>query len=719
MADGSGFMAMAQAALASSGTPSRGSTNEPSAIQEPGVLDFGTVHPAKKDIGTAIPATPAPSGEAAAMPSTALSMLQQGVEGKLPLSPPQGQGYGPAPAQQQDDSLTSKATNATTSLMNQLLAAYQGTSPIVTDMHGNLNYKPLGPLVDTDAGSMISTDKGPIPFDQTSHVQLLDPTGKMMAYERNSDMDEDRFHALGRLLSFGMLAPNNIATPAVTQGATAASRLADFEKSGIQPSIPAVTQGYGSGLLAKTIGSLPYVGQPVQSGIAKAIEQAGAAAPKIASKFGDAALPEEGGQAAQKGVAAFMGDKEAATPSLETAVSTPTRDIGFQNKASALYDAVPIADTTKMYQPETLKTLQGISSKFPSNPQFGATLQPSTFKKWLDLLQRGGRDTATGQFKDPRLSWGEVKQFRSYVGQNMRNPPGELGVGPDDMRRLYGAVSQDMKMAATKGGPGALKAFNRANNYYSAGLDRIKNALDIIDKADSPEKAYYALTRMASERGKGADIAALTRIMRSLPEEARGDIASTVIRRMGLPNAGAVANAAHGGEGAGFSINTFTTNFAALSDKAKDVLFGAKGTEGRDTLDAFARAVGNLKNVERLGNPSGTGRHTMTSIGLWELGKGVVHGEIPYEALIGGAMLYGGAKALMYPPMAKWLVGAAGAMRNQSFPAYITRLKVIADQAPEFRPFYDQLNVMQQPQQQSSSESRQSTSAQIAAPPPG
>ena len=66
--------------------------------------------------------------------------------------------------------------------MNQLLAAYQGTSPIVTDMHGNLNYKPLGPLVDTDAGSMISTDKGPIPFDQTSHVQLLDPTGKMMAY---------------------------------------------------------------------------------------------------------------------------------------------------------------------------------------------------------------------------------------------------------------------------------------------------------------------------------------------------------------------------------------------------------------------------------------------------------------------------------------------------------------------------------------------------------
>ena len=48
-----------------------------------------------------------------------------------------------------------------------------------------------------------------------------------------------------------------------------------------------------------------------------------------------------------------------------------------------------------------------------------------------------------------------------------------------ELKRLYASLSQDMRAAATVAGDDALKAFNRANKFYSAGMKRINGALNL------------------------------------------------------------------------------------------------------------------------------------------------------------------------------------------------------------------------------------------------
>lgn len=668
------------------------------------IMGAGAAEP-QPDASNSIVATIKPGPPAPPVDPTQqkLDILQKGAAGQLDYKPPTGESpYGKDTTQGSGDSFM----QAGAGLYNQILGAHQGSGPAYKDMEGNLNYKRLGGLSDIGEGPVITgDDKSQIQFDPKKHVYFLDENGQPVAFERNDKMAEAPWTSAGRLLGFGAMAPSNIKVPSSLLGPggetarTAADRVADFDASGIPPNLPAVTQGFASGLVAKVLGNIPFVGTPIRRGMGATFDAADNSIEAIANRFGQASGPAEGGEALQSGAAAFKGEKPQVTAgpttqmedaqNLSIAKSTPTRDIGFQNKASTLFDAIPIASTKNVNLTNTAEALNGITGKFPSNPALGSTLQSPGFQRWYNLIK-----------DNPNLTWQEVKDFRSYVGRNMRQPPDQLGVGPDDMRNLYGALSRDMEGAANEVGADAASAFSRANNYYRGGLDRLNNVLGIIDNADSPEKAFYWMTRAASETGRTADITRLEQAMRSLPAEARNDAASAVIRRLGQPGKGQ-AGMEGGTElpGGDFSLGKFVSNYADIADRAKDAIFGAKGTSGRDSLDAFARTMGDLKSVESLANTSKTTQHLLTGGGLIEaghqIGEMMSTGQVPIGAmassLIGGIAGRGGAAVLMNPRMTRWLVGAPAAIQAEKWPGYLARLKTISDESPELRPIYEQL----------------------------
>ena len=576
-------------------------------------------------------------------------------------------------------SLGQRAANVPATFLNQLLGGTQRTSPVTQDIHGKPTYESAGKMIETDAGPMIDqgNDKW-TPFDSTRHVVLLDPqTNQPMAYNRSKENDLNLPTAAGEVLGLGMLAPplaGARAAPALTESQQA---LRDFDASKVSPNLPAVTGSKSAGMVAQAARNVPYAGSPVIKGIQTNVAQVADRAGEIAAATGNAETPEEAGKALEEGAAAFRGERAAGapTPTLSEAKSTPTRDMGFTNKAAALYDAVPIPANQPVSLTNTMGALTKITGRFPTAPELGESLQPSAFSKWADAIQNGAIAGETGA---PGLRWDELKDFRSYVGRNMRQPPAQLGLGRDDMRTLYGALSQDMQEGAQAAGPAAAKAFGQANNYYRAGMDRLDNAMSVVEGADSPEKAYYRLTKMGSDRGSAADINTLQRVVRSMPQEQRDDLASTVISRLGYPT-----KSAAGANPENFSVGTFVSNYADLTDKAKDAMLGVQGTGRRDSVDALARVATRMKNVERLGNPSGTGRTLMTAgelTGLWER---------PFETASGLAATYLGSAALMNPQVTRWLVNMNGAQTTGQIANNLAKLKAMADASPDIKPFSD------------------------------
>ena len=456
----------------------------------------------------------------------------------------------------------------------------------------------------------------------------------------------------------GYLAGVKDASTASSAGASSAAsrRLADFEKSGITPSAPTVFQNKSMGTVASALGQVPIVGEPVTRRVLGNVAEAGASSERLAGQYGKGTDPFEAGEALKGAYQQFKEGKAGeGNISLEQAVTQPTRNVGFIPKSEALYDGIPIKPEAPAIVSNTMARLKDLAMRFKSNPDLSEAMASPAFQKFNDALEKGG------------LSWEDLRRLRTDVGQKMRDPAGQLGLGRDDWRALYGAISEDIKATAQRAGPDAAKAFDRANNYYRAGLERLNDVMGFIDKADHPEKAYYSLTRMASERGQGADIGRLERTMRSLPSEARGDVAATVINRLGL-----ATKAQAGRNPASFSIGTWASNYADLSERAKDALFGIEGTARRDSLDALARSMNSIKNVERLGNPSGTARTG------WALGELSALWTAPHIAIPAGSAGFSLSTALMSPRLVRWLAEAPK-IAIEDRPAFLKKLNDIAD----------------------------------------
>lgn len=339
----------------------------------------------------------------------------------------------------------------------------------------------------------------------------------------------------------------------------------------------------------------------------------------------------------------------------------------FNTVASKLYDNIPIPPEAKANIAGTVQALDGLTSKITSNPKLAAMLEDKRLVGYLEALRGKSRQVSTGVLdangnpitrevtEGGSLSWNDLKQLRSRIGEEIGQQVMGEGTLKSDLRGLYAALSADMQASAAAQGPAALKAFERANTIYKQGQERLERVWKSLlgpDGQRTPEAAAATIQRIARE-GKGSgDLRLLGELRQSTAKTGEwAQISNGVIRLLGQPL---------NSEGREFSAQTFFRNYGDMSAEAKNLLFGGPNKELRQNLDEFARVVGRIAASDGTRNASNTG---MVVSGLMGVSAGGVPGLLMQT--IGS---YGAAKLWTNPKVVQWMTGYTrminGAARN-------------------------------------------------------
>lgn len=245
------------------------------------------------------------------------------------------------------------------------------------------------------------------------------------------------------------------------------------------------------------------------------------------------------------------------------------------------------------------------------------------------------------------LPYHTLRELRSKVG-SMLDDALVSGVPGGQLKKLYGALSEDLKAAANASGAG--KEFARQNAYYSARMDRVEGVLDrVIGKNKQPEEIFKAVNPTDPDQANK-----LRSVMRSLEPAERKTVSDAIVNRLGRAAPGRQDEL-----GELFSSETFLTNWNKLSPGAKSQLF--PDMQMRQDMEAIARVSATLREGKGIySNPSGTAGSfaayaiymgPITAIGY---GLGAVPGAIISSASAAGSA-YLGAKMLTSPAVVKWL----------------------------------------------------------------
>lgn len=211
-----------------------------------------------------------------------------------------------------------------------------------------------------------------------------------------------------------------------------------------------------------------------------------------------------------------------------------------------------------------------------------------------EFLNGSGRDVANRLFSD---------QQRAI----MRTYANALRQG-DEARGVVADIAANTRPSAMDVGIGPLQRL--ANDVLGKGGGR------------SDEALYSAINAYAKSGSRG-DINLLSKVLQVIPEKDRGNLASAMIRDMGVsPRTGQ------------FSPDVFVSSWGSYKPEAKALLFGMSGPQ-RTALDDIAKISLRMKEVgSRFGNPSGTAQN----VNLLALAGGAMAAPLTTLAAgIGGA----------------------------------------------------------------------------------
>jgi len=237
------------------------------------------------------------------------------------------------------------------------------------------------------------------------------------------------------------------------------------------------------------------------------------------------------------------------------------------------------------------------------------------------------------------LPFEAVKKTRTLVGNEMADGSLVSGVSNNKWSPLYGALSEDLRGAAGQAGPQATQAFNRATNYTRAGNDRLELLGPFANK-DAPEQSFTALMQTTKENAS-----ILQAVKKSLPEGARGQVAGTVIDRLGRVSPGNQNEL-----GDAWSSERFLTNWNTMTPKARAELFSGFPNAGdvNTSVNAVAKAASMMRDNSKLwANPSGTAANLAARATLGAPLLPLLSGHLPNPWIFGGvAGATGGANLL-------------------------------------------------------------------------
>ncbi len=446
----------------------------------------------------------------------------------------------------------------------------------------------------------------------------------------------------------------------ISQSTVPSDLLAAFNRQQVTPMADQVG-GTGS-RMASGVSRMTLGGIPLAEAAARSIATARAARDRIAAMMGRVTDDTGAGQAAMKGVNKFIATTEA--------------------RGGKLYDAIPIAPARDSVLTDTMQALAELNDGLKSNPELSDLIADGRLTAWekaitgtanevpTGLLDAGGNAITRTVKKGGKLSWEDLKRFRSYVGELAGRPTMQDNTSKAALQRLYAGLSADMKATASAEGPEALKAFTRANNYWRARQTRIDDTLTAIlgkDMAKGDEDAFKQIERWSRE---GGDSARIARLMRSLPEDEAATVRATIFSKMGDAPAGR-----QNMDGDVFSPADYATQWAKLDHRAKSVLF--PGAEYRQDLDDIARIADAMKRSAEFAN---TSRTALAGNGIGLVTMALAGSPLAAGGVAGTQFSVG--KLLASPRFARWLASGVRKPNGPATLAHINRLSAIAAAEP-------------------------------------
>lgn len=264
-------------------------------------------------------------------------------------------------------------------------------------------------------------------------------------------------------------------------------------------------------------------------------------------------------------------------------------------------------------------------------------------KPVLDRINALVKDAGEDGLRFPVL-----RELRTELGKQLKSP-NAMGGDPQaikNARRLYAALTEDMKAAAASGGDEAARALAKADRYTRLGMTTGAPLLNKIIKTEADEKAF-AYVMSGTKQGATN----LRRLRQAFTPEEWGHVSASTLGMLGKPRSGA-----------DFSVDTLFRNYANLSKEAKEALFG--GTRYRSVragLDRIIDLTAALAKTNALTNTSNTANAIMWQATLAALGgtaTAVASGDVGTAAKVGAGAFVAprvAARLLTTPAFVRWL----------------------------------------------------------------
>lgn len=196
------------------------------------------------------------------------------------------------------------------------------------------------------------------------------------------------------------------------------------------------------------------------------------------------------------------------------------------------------------------------------------------------------------------MNYEGLKTLRSYIGKMTPEEMVAKNINQTEAKRIYGALTDDLKKTIlVAGSEEATKMFDYASSVARIIADKREQLSKIIGtKADvAPEKVISRIESMATGKSS-ADIQKLRDVKHAIGDGAWNEVAGTILNKMGRT-----------AEDAAFSGDRFVTKFDNMSANARNLLFG-NNPELYGSVKDLVDVSKSFKNLNKLGNPSGTGR---------------------------------------------------------------------------------------------------------------
>lgn len=349
---------------------------------------------------------------------------------------------------------------------------------------------------------------------------------------------------------------------AATQGLARNPTIQAMDNIGVDPTAGTIGNKTGSYLQNNVLAQGAGSADVVSGALEKNVRQIGDATENIASKFGSAyGAADDVGSSIQKGLTDWFDNAK--------------------SKAGKVYDTIAQAFKPDEQFPAT-NTARALANPLGKmdNPDFATLLADPKIKAFGKALADNGGN----------ITYNDVKRLRTYIGE-MLEPGKVVNVDQAQLRQLYGSLTDDMADIVATRGPQVASAWQQVTADYADTLGKYQESFEKLigsRQPVAPEQAYRLVMNAASPTG---DFNRFQGVWKALPAPERGNLAATILMRMGVKNPEAV------GDTAGWTVAKFLRDYDALSTKAKDLLFRSTGNaELEKSLDDLLTVV---KAMER------------------------------------------------------------------------------------------------------------------------